>query len=156
MPNNSRNGASVPPVARCLVIFCSGGAPIALAAICQAGSYEGALASCRERLFQQHQFSDAAFVFSPFRRICRLRQSHFSGSQSFGNTRYALCNVSGLFFFLHASVHALTLQMMMQAPIGSSSKNSSATAGMPMLLLSCPITVVRMRSCSCRASILLS
>jgi hypothetical protein len=67
-----------------------------------------------------------------------------------------LRKVSGLFFLLHASVHALTLQMMMQAPIGSSSKNSSATAGMPMLLLSCPITVVRMRSCSCRASILLS
>jgi hypothetical protein len=119
MPNNSRNGASVPPAVWCSVIFCSGGAPIALVRICQAGSYEGALASGRERLFQQDQFSVAVFVFGPFRRIFRLRKSHFSGSQSFGNTKYALCKVTGLCFLLRALVHALSRQVMMQVPIGS-------------------------------------
>jgi hypothetical protein len=143
----------VPPVVHCFLTFCSGSAPIALAAVCQAGTNEGAPASCRERLFQQDQFSVAAFVFSTFRRIFRVRESHFFGSQSFGNTKYALCKVV---IFLHVFVHAPSLQVMMQVPIGSSSKNSSAIVGMPMLLLSCPITAVRMRSCSCLSSILLS
>ena len=85
MPNNHSHGALLLQFSSVLnVMLYVGGAPIALAAVRQAGTNERASASCRQALLRRHQCSVAAIIFGPFRSICRLCQSHFSFRQSFG------------------------------------------------------------------------